>query len=182
MQLTAVLPRTDLDALLNDLLPLKVLLGRERDDRWLTLRDPSAVNFVAGHGIVLSCKADIRWSVLGMPLPIHLRALTVVFVPRIGQRDGLPALVFDLALDYVDLAGVPAVVDSHLVERINQALAERQVELAWGLGKTLTHAFELPTMLESARSFNLGVGQSSVEVLADALRLDVELQAGVTRR
>jgi hypothetical protein len=182
MQLTAVLPRADLDLLLNDVFPLKVLLGADRDDRTLLLRDPSSVNFVPGHGIALSCKADIRWTVLGLSVPIHLRALTVMLVPRLSQRDGVPALVLDLGLEHVDLAGVPAVVDTRLVELINQALEARQVELCWRFGKTLSHAFALPAMLESLSSFNLGVGDSSVEVLADALRLDIELRGGVSRR
>jgi hypothetical protein len=182
MQLTAVLPRADLDELLNDLLPLKVLLGADRDDRTLLLYDPSSVSFVAGHGIGLSCKADIRWSVLGITVPIQLRALTVMLVPRVSQRDGVPALVLDLALEHVDLAGVPAALEGRLVDLINQALQARQVELAWGFGKTLSHAFALPAMLESVSSFNLGVGESSVDVLADALRLDIQLRAGVSRR
>jgi hypothetical protein len=105
-----------------------------------------------------------------------------VLSPRMSLRDGVPSLVFGLALDRVDLAGVPARWDSRLVDLINQALVERQVELAWGFGKTLSHAFQLPSLLASWSSFNLGVGESTVEVLADALRLDIVLQASVTKR
>ena|SRR5688572_14012894 len=182
MQLTAVLPRLELDALLQNALPLTVLLGKsERDDRSLRLYDPGQVSFLAGEGIALSCKADIRWAVLGFSVPIQLRALTVTLSPRVSMRDGMPALVFGLSLDRVDLAGVPARWDGRLVDLINQALVERQ-ELAWGFGQTLTHAFQLPSLLANLSSFNLGVGESSVEVLADALRLDITLEASVTRR
>jgi hypothetical protein len=68
-----------------------------------------------------------------------------------------------------------------LVERVNQALNERQVELAWNFTRTLTHSFELPALLESVRSFNLGVAGSAVAVQPDALQLEVELRAGFAR-
>jgi hypothetical protein len=181
MLLQALLPRTDVDQLLSDLLPLRVLLGKDASDRTLLLRDPSAVAFVAGHGIALSCKADVRWSLLGVGVPIYLRALTVMLVPRITERASLPALVFDVAIEHADLAGVPAVVDSRLVGWVNQALEQHQVELSWSFGKTLSHQFALPAMLDSLRSFDLAVGRSQVDVLQDALRLELEVQAGVTR-
>jgi hypothetical protein len=182
MRLQAVLPRTDLVELLNQLLPLKVLLGADGDDdRTLVLRDPRAVTFVLGDGVVMSCTADLRWSVLGLSVPIHLRELSIKLTPQIVQRSGAPALVFGLAIEHADLALVPAVVDTHLVERVNQALLERQVELGWEFSKTLTHAFALPALLANVRSFNLGVGESSVEVVPDALVLSVELLTSVTR-
>jgi hypothetical protein len=182
MRLQAVLPRSDVDALLNQLLPLKVSLGgQDDDDRFLLLRDPRGLTFVPGSGVSLSCTADLRWSVLGLTVPILLRQLSVLLTPQIATRSGGPALVFALAIEHADLAGVPAVVDAHLVERVNQALLERQVELGWEFAKTLTHAFALPALLANVRSFNLGVGQSSVDVVTDALVLSVELLTSVTR-
>jgi hypothetical protein len=163
-------------------LPLKVSLGGEDDDdRSLVLRDPRAVTFVPGTGVSLSCTADLRWSVLGLTVPIHLREFSVLLTPLIALRSGAPALVFALAIEHADLAGVPAMVDAHLVERVNQALAERQVELGWEFAKTLTHSFALPALLANVRSFDLGVGASSVEVVPDALVLSVELLTSVTR-
>lgn len=179
MRLQALLPRADLDALLSQLLPVKVSLGG--DDRSLVLRDPRAVTFIAGNGVSLACKADIRWSVLGLTVPIHLRELSVMLTPQIATRASGPALVFELAITHADLAGVPAVVDSHLVELVNQALAERNVELGWEFAKTLTHSFALPDVLANVRSFNLGVGESTVEVVPDGLVLHVELLTSVTR-
>jgi hypothetical protein len=182
MRLQALLPRSDLDALLSQLLPLKVMLGGEDDDdRFLLLRDPRGLTFVPNSGVSLSCTAELRWSVLGLTVPIHLRQLSLQLTPQIATRSGGPALVFALAIEHADLAGVPAVVDAHLVERVNQALSERQVELAWEFAQTLTHAFALPALLANVRSFNLGVGESSVDVLTDALVLSVELLTSVTR-
>lgn len=182
MQLRAVLPRSDLDALLNQLLPLKVLLGGEDDDdRSLLLRDPRGLSFVPGRGVSFSCTADIRWSVLGLTVPILLRQLSVLLTPSIVQRTSGAALVFEPSIEQADLAGVPAVVETHLVERVNQALYERQVELGWEFAKTLSHSFTLPALLANVRSFNLGVGESSVEVLPDGLVLEVALLTSVTR-
>jgi hypothetical protein len=181
MRLQAVLPRSEIDSLLNELLPLTVLLGGDENERRLVLRDPRAVTFVPGEGMTLSCTADIRWSLLGITVPIHLRELTVMLAPRISMRAGTPALVFGLSIAHADLAGVPAVLDAHLVDRLNQALEERQVQLAWEFAKTLTHSFALPALLANVRSFNLGVGESAVEVVVDALVLSVELLASVTR-
>jgi hypothetical protein len=167
---------------LNQLLPLKVRLGDEEDDeRSLLLRDPRGLNCVSGHGVSLSCTADIRWSVLGLTVPILLRQLSVLLTPRIAARAGAPALVFEVSIEHADLAGVPAVVDAHLVERVNQALSEHQVELCWEFAKTLTHSFTLPALLANVRSFNLGVGESSVEVIPDGLVLEVALLTSVTR-
>jgi hypothetical protein len=182
MRLQAVLPRSDLDVLLNQLLPLKVLLGADGDDdRNLVLHEPRGLTFVPERGISLSCTADIRWSVLGLTVPIHLRQLSVLLTPRIVPRASGPTLVFELAIEHADLAGVPAMVDSHLVELVNQALSARQVELGWEFAKTLTHAFALPALLANIRSFNLGVGESAVEVVPDGLILSVELLTSVTR-
>lgn len=182
MRLHASLPRAEVQALLSELLPLKVLLGDDDDeDRTLVLRDAREVSFSPGQGIRMACKADIRWSVLGFAVPVHLRSLSVMLAPRIAERDGGAALVFEVSIEHADLAGVPAVVDAHLVERVNQALDERQVELAWNFTRTLTHSFELPALLASVRSFNLGVAGSSVEVHPDALQLEVELRAGFSR-
>jgi hypothetical protein len=181
MHLKAVLPRPDLAALLDQFLPLKVLLGAPgEEDRTLLVRDPRGLTFVPERGVSLSCSADIRWSVLGISVPIHVRELSILLTPRIAQRTG-PTLVFELSIEYADLAGVPALVDAHLVERLNQALAERQVELSWEFAKTLTHAFALPALLANLRSFNLGVGESSVEVVPEGLVLEVELTTSVTR-
>jgi hypothetical protein len=119
--------------------------------------------------------------VLGLTVPIHLRELGILLSPRIALRAGAPALVFGLAIEHADLAGLPTLVDAHLVERVNQALSERQVELSWEFARTLTHSFNLPALLANVRSFNLGVGESAVEVVPDALVLSVELTTSVTR-
>jgi hypothetical protein len=182
MHLQALVPQTEIEALVADLLPLKVLLGDEDDDRTLSLLEPSAPEFLPGQGLRLGCRAEVRWSVLGVAVPITLRALSVVLSPRIAEREGGPALVFGLSIERADTAGLPARVDAKLVEKVNQALSARQVELAWGFGKTLSHTFALPAMLASLKSLNLTVGESSVEVLPHALRLSLELRAGVTRK
>ena len=181
MRLLAHVPRAEVQTLLSELLPLKVLLGDEEDDRTLLLRDAQEVGFVPGYGLRASGKADVRWSVLGFTVPVHLRSLSLLLVPRIAEREGGAALVFQLSIEHADLAGVPAVVDAHLVDRVNQALNERQVELAWNFTRTLSHTFELPPLLESVRTFNLGVAGSAVVVRADALEFEVDLRAGFTR-
>jgi hypothetical protein len=181
MRLHARVPRAEVQALLSELLPLKVLLGDDEDDRTLVLRDAGAVSFSAGQGVRMACKADIRWSLLGFAVPVHLRSLSLLLAPRIAEREGGAALVFQVSIEHADLAGVPAVVDAHWVERVNQALNERQVELAWNFTRTLTHSFELPALLESVRSFNLGVAGSTVQVHPDALQLEVDLRAGFSR-
>lgn len=181
MRLLALVQRAEIQILLSELLPLKVLLGDDSDDRTLVLHEASDVSFVAGQGLRVACKADIRWSVLGFAVPVHLRALSLLLSPRIAEREGGAALVFQLVIEHADLAGVPAVVDAHLVELVNQALNDRQVELAWNFTRTLTHSFALPAMLESLRHFNLGVASSSVDVRPDALQLEVDLRAGITR-
>lgn len=181
MRLLAILPQAELDALVSELLPVKVLLGQEADDRTLVLREPGHVQFLPAVGVRVVCKADIRWSVLGFAVPIFIRELTVLLKPHISAREGGMALVFDLSIEHADLAGVPAVIDTRLVERVNQALAERGVELAWEFQKTLTHSFALPAMLANLRFFNLDVAESVVDITADALRLALELRAGITR-
>jgi hypothetical protein len=168
---------------LNQLLPLKVLLGADPDDdRSLVLRDPRALTFVPDTGISLTCTADLRWSVLGLTVPIHLRELSILLVPSVAAGAGAPALLFGLAIEHVDLAGVPAIVDTRLVELVNQSLSQRQADLSWEFSKILTHSFALPALLASLQSFNLGVGESAIEVVPDALVLSVELLTSVTRR
>src|SRR5687767_10677431 len=46
MHLQALVPQTEIEALVHELLPLKVLLGDEDDDRTLLLLDPSTPEFL----------------------------------------------------------------------------------------------------------------------------------------
>ena len=91
MKLQAVITREELLEFAAEWLPLKLLLGDPANsERYLLLTDPNSIELVPGAGLRIDCRAQIRWPVLGLSVPITAQRLIVLFSPRIEFRDGHP--------------------------------------------------------------------------------------------
>jgi hypothetical protein len=176
--LEAVVPQEDLSALVNEFTPVTIRLG---DDGELWIHEPSDVSLVENVGLRVVCKARLRWSVLGIALPVTLRSLTVLLRPEIASRPNGPALVFKLEIEEADLVGIPALVDQGATELVNRELAAKHVELAWGYAATLSHVFDLPDALRPLEQLALTVTGAQVKSTNRALGLAIQIGAKVNR-
>ncbi|WP_394823344.1 hypothetical protein [Pendulispora albinea] len=190
MWLEAILSRDDLAAVVEQLVPVKIRFGTDSteseatngdddDERYLVLHDPTEVTLIPDVGLRVVCKASVRWPVLRIRVPVSVKSLTAILSPEVQREDGHDALVFRLAIEHADLAGVPSVIDTRITDKINAALAEKRI--AWNFAKTLSHTFGLPAVLEDVSGFELAVLGGQVKITADALALAVAFRPRVLR-
>ncbi len=180
MWIEAMLSRDEIALLVQQLMPLKILLNDD-GKRSLKLSEPREIALVAGQGLRVVCRATITWPVLGVGLPVSLNSLGVLLLPKITGRKGHQQLVFRIELEHAELLGAPAWFDARLTDRINKEMGERNVQLSWDFIKTLSHPFALPDMLEPVETFAMYGEHGSVTISADALKLKVDFRAEITR-
>ena len=75
----------------------------------------------------------------------------------------------------MDLKNIPAMVDEQVALRANKFLGALGETLGWSFGETLDVRLAMPPHLAPMEAFTLAAGAATVEVLTDALRLDVSL-------
>jgi len=182
MKLQLAFSRDELITFAGQWLPLKLLLGDpSKEERFLQLTDPSAIELVPGAGLRIACRAQIRWPVLGISIPITARSLSVLLSPSIEQVEGQPALAFRLKIEHAGLSGVPARLDGTVTDAINRALSER-VKPTWNFGKTLTRSIPMPAILATTAAIDLQVQSGAVEVSREAFTFQLTLGAEAPRR
>jgi hypothetical protein len=180
MKLQVVLTRDELVSFAGQWLPLKLLLG-DKEDRFLQLTDPTTIELAEGAGLRIACRAQIRWPVLGLTVPVTARNLTVLFRPAVELQEGHPALVFRLEIEHAELSGIPARLNGTLTEGVNRALSER-VKFSWPFGRTLTRSIPMPPVLATTEAIELAVQAGSVHVSEEQLTFELALRADATRR
>ena len=182
MWIEAMLSRDEIAGLVEQLMPLKILLGDdEKRSRSLNLLEPREVTLVAGVGLRVVCRAVIVWPVLGVALPVSLSSLGVLLRPTISEHEGGQQLLFRIELEHTDLVGLPAWFDVRLTERINKEMSERKVQLKWDFIKTLSHSFALPDVLEPVETFALHGENGTVTITENELKLRVDFRAQISR-
>jgi|HubBroStandDraft_1064217.scaffolds.fasta_scaffold32438_3 hypothetical protein len=161
-------------------MPLTIRLG---GDDHLTLDGPLVVALDPKTGVSVACVAKVRWSVLGLHVPVTVRSLAVRLVPVV-QRDekGIEALVFKLVLDGADIAAVPGIVVDKIAERVNEELAKHHIELAWNFHDLLDRVFALPSSIETVTAIGMRVTAAAVRITNGALSFAVRLDVAVKRR
>jgi hypothetical protein len=182
MKLHVAFSRDEIVTFAGQWLPLKLLLGGPtKDERFLQLSDPSAIELVPNAGLRIACRAQIRWPVLGITVPITARSVSVLLRPSIAQIDQQPALVFRPKIEHADLSGVPARLDATVTDAINRALSER-VKPTWQFGTMLTRTIAMPAILATTSAIDLQVQSGAVEVSHDAFTFQLTLSAAAPRR
>jgi hypothetical protein len=178
MWVEAILLEQDLAALVKQFVPVTIRLG---DDGEIQVTDPSDIALVADVGLRIVCKARLRWSVLGIPVPVHVDSLVVLLRPEVTMTPGGQQVVFKLEIEHADLSGIPTAIDVRITELVNRELASKQVELAWDYAKTLSHVFELPDALQPLERLELTVAGARVKATREAVGLAIEFHAHVRR-
>jgi hypothetical protein len=179
MWLEAILTEADLETVLQQFSPLKILLG---DNGSLLLAEPKEVSLIPDQGIEVVCDATLHWPILGFDLPVALRGLTVRVLPVVDKAASGTPLVFRLQLDHAGVAMLPAIIDDRVTAMVNEELHKKHVELSWNFMKTLSHEFTLPGAIASAASISLVALDGMVKANAKALGLAVRFETTVRRR
>jgi hypothetical protein len=188
VQLSAVVTRDDLVALLDQVAPVRVSLGA-RGSRNALLGRPHKVELVRGAGIRLGGDARMTWDVAGVALPVALRAWQVLLVPSVllhpatikGARRRTYVLVFDPVLEVLDFRRVPGFLDDRIADAINDVLGAQRNRLAWNFTKTLSARLALPSRYAPPGRFELAPVAGEVVVSDVELRFTVTFEAQVVR-
>ena len=182
MKFTAAFTHEELVRFISEWLPLKLLLGDlKKEDRYLLLSDPTAIELIPGQGLRVACRAQIRWPIMGLTVPITARELSVLLRPGIETPGGQPALVFGVQIERADLSAVPARLDTAITEALNRALAER-AKLKWEFGRMLSRSVPLPLILTTTDSIDLLCDHGVVQVSQEGFTFELAMRASTTPR
>ena len=178
MWIEAILTKDDLDRLLTQALPLTIALGDSGDH--IALAQPRGVQFLVDQGVRVQCEAKVRWSVLGINVPLTIHDVRVMLRPRIEKSEaGRDVLLLEVFVEHADFAGIPTMIDEKITDKINAAIKAKQSSIAWDFSQMLTRTVGLPAALEPARTLALAVAWGKVKITDEALVLAVSFHADV---
>jgi hypothetical protein len=178
MWIEAILTRDDLERVMGELCPLRISLGRGGK---VVLAEPRDLALLAGVGVRMAITLELHWPVLGVQIPVSVRTAVLEVRPEISKETG-DNLAFKLHLDEVDIAIFPEFVDRGIVDLVNKELEAKHVELSWSFIQTLSHVFELPAALASARAVDVRATWGSVKLTSEALVLAVSFEVRIEPR
>jgi hypothetical protein len=181
MHLHARLDEATLRAILDELLPVTILLddggppGSAREGRWVRIEPTHLVDFVEDEGLRLATRGQIRWTGAGVPIEATLQDVRILLRPEIAPGKTGGRLVFRPSLESADLKNVPSFIDRGIVAMINRTLEARGDDLAWDFGKSLGFAVPAPRALHGIAAIQMDAQNASVRVLHDAIELGLSL-------
>jgi hypothetical protein len=176
VRIAALLDLATVTELLRELTPFTVNLDEDGgSDRWMRVDPPESVALVAGTGLRIKTSAQLQWSVAGVHIPVTIRTVTMtVGLELTDTKKGIRLCALP-RIDEADLKNVPEMVDDKLVDVVNARLAAKAGEIGWTFGETLAVRLKLPSALENVNTFQMDVSDASLEVGADAVRLNASL-------
>jgi hypothetical protein len=187
MQLSARLDEPTLRAILDELLPVTLMLDDEPDktddkpNRWVRIEPTSVVDFVAGEGLRLVTSGQLRWVTAGVPIEATFHSAEIMLRPRIAADARGGKLVLGPSLESVDLKNVPAFLDRGVVALVNRQLAKRDEELAWDFGRSLGFTVPMSPVLQGVSALVLAAHGGTVQVFADAIELGLSVRLDFLR-
>jgi hypothetical protein len=155
MWLQAILTPTDLEGVLAELTPVKIVLDQHDADRYLWLDRPTHVESVGEAGLRIATSVRLQWDLIGIEVPLTLGTVTLLLAPSIKQIEGRDVLAFSVCMEHADLSGVPGAVAERLISRVNEALSAEHAKLTWPFMETLDFHFKLPSGMEPPRALHL---------------------------
>jgi hypothetical protein len=165
MWLQAVLTADDLMHVLHELTPMRIQLDSDDPARVLHLDPPAEVKFRDGEGALITTSATLQWDVVGIKVPVVLRAVEVLLIPSIEvDARGADQLALQARVERLDLSALPGFVEDKLQGRINQALENPSAFVRWGFTRTLDFHFHLPAMVQPVRDLRLAARWGALRV------------------
>jgi hypothetical protein len=181
MFIEALIPRDELRSFLARALPLTIRLDAAEVSHFLALSDLAEVAIVPDVGVRLVCEAHLHWPVLGIDAPLALNALRVLLIPEVKSSPAGESLVFRIAVEHVDIPGVPTVFDETIARAVNERLAAHRVEVPWDFSRTFANVVPLPSMLVELDALTLGAAWGKVKITEEALVFAVSVHAALAR-
>jgi hypothetical protein len=180
MWIEAIFANEDFVRLVNQLLPVSIVLNDGGDH--ISLHDPGVVSLVPDRGVRVTCKASVRWTIIGIHVPITLHTVQVLLRPEIVKHEGgKDTLVMRLVIEDADLAGVPAFLDEKIRHKVNDVMKTKHVQLTWDFGEMLTRSVGLPATLQPLQSLALEVAWGKVKVTDEAMVLAISFHSHLSR-
>ena len=161
--------------LLDELLPARLLLDDADRDRWIQIERASNIDFVAGSGLRVATRGEVRWQAAGLPIGFTFTSARLMIQPMVVEDERGGRLVFRPTLESLDLRNVPAFLDSGVLALINNRLVAQGDALAWHFGQALARTFGLPAIILPLVQLKLGAQAGVLEVLDDALTFSLSL-------
>ena len=124
-------------------------------------------------------EAKLRWTVLGIDVPITVQEAEIFLKPRIDTEGAQRSLAFAISIGEFDMKYVPAFVDRGIASKINDALAEAKI--SWDFSKTLDFNFALPKQLSPVDSVRLQARWAELKISDVALTIATSLVVDVSR-
>lgn len=177
MKLSLSIAKEEIVRLAAEATPLKIDLGHKRS---VSFGRPELVELVPGTGLRIRGDAKMVWEVAGLTLPVTLRTWQLLLAPSIVRRDGMLVLAFDPVLEDLDFKGVPAAFDERIADAINEGVASQRNKLSWNLSKVLGSRSPIPARISPGGAFEIAPVAARVEVAANELRIEIELDAQLT--
>ncbi len=184
-----VVTHEDLRALLVRAFPVTIVLDEPGDrlesegtagTRCLALGELTDFAIVPGAGVRLTCGGLLHWPLLGIDAPLSLSSLRVLLVPEVMPSPTGEGLSFRLALEHVDIAGVPSVLDSTITHAVNARLAA--LALSWDFSRTFARVVPLPALLDPLESLSLHAAWGKVRITEEAVVFAFSLHNALGRR
>jgi hypothetical protein len=183
MLVTAKLDESTVKRLLDELLPVKVMLDDDGErGRWIEIEAARHVDFVPGAGLRVLTGGQLQWKAAGLPIGVAFNSAQLMLQPLVEDDEHGGRLVFRPSLEALDLKNVPAFLDSGLLAVVNSRLAARGEDLGWRFGRTLALQFLLPGSMQPRVALRLGAGSGQVEVLEDSVVFSLVLAPSFEHR
>lgn len=190
MWLEAIISHADLVEVLGEFLPVKIYLNQDDDengerkkdepDRSLLLKRATDVRLVPDEGILVTCPAELTWSIVGMSPTVQIDELTVLIRPEVVEKNKGNVLEFGLEVKEADFHSLPGFIDETIVKAVNGALSAKKP--AWNFTETLTRTVGLGTLFEEVEALKIDVKWGKTKLGADVLGLVLSFKLGFVRK
>ncbi len=179
MWIEGIFTKEDISGILTQAMP--ITLDLDDAGNHVTLHEPKSVELIPERGLRVECAANVLWTVLGIQVPITLHKVTALLRPEIVKGDHGDKLVFGLLIEHADFAGMPAMIDDRLTEKINEAVEAEHLDLSWDFSETLGGAFPMPASLRPLDTLSLNVAWGKLRVTEEAFVLAISFHSDITR-
>jgi hypothetical protein len=174
MWLEAILSRRDLEEVLHELTPATLALGAHGS---ALLGPPTDVTLLEARGLRVACPVTIHGTVLGLHVPISVQSATFCLEPSIASRGGRDVLVFKIAVEAIDVAALPHVLEGAVVDALNSALVAHEANLVWDFRETLSHRFSIPEGPAAPRVLDVSAAWGELRITGEAFVFAVSIRA-----
>lgn len=182
MYLEAHLDLPTIVELLGQATPVRLHFADPEDNaRWLDIGSPTHVELREGEGVVISTSARVRYAVARFEPEIRIRSMVLLLSPRVASREGRFELQFRLAIEDADVAKLPGLVDTGIVNIVNAKLTPEKTKMTWAFQDTLSASIPLSDRLEPLAGFELRATGATATVHSDHLRLRIDFKSAFHR-